>query len=54
MAFYLEKDFFEDADLYNLVQKVMSGELTLRWYEAKTEHLRVTPKNATRGLTYED
>jgi len=54
MAFYLEKDFFEDTDLFNMVQKVMSGELTLRWYEAKTEHLRVTPQNATRGLTYED
>ena len=54
MAFYLEKDFFEDADLFNLVQKVMGGELTLRWYEAKTEHVRVAPKNAARGLTYED
>jgi hypothetical protein len=54
MAFYLEKDFYEDIDLFNMVQKVMSGELTLLWYEAKTEHLRVTPKDATRGLTYED
>jgi hypothetical protein len=54
MAFYLEKDFFEDVELFNLVNKVMSGDLTLHWYEAKTEHVRVSPKNPTRGLTYED
>jgi hypothetical protein len=54
MAFYLEKDFFEDVELFNLIQKVMAGELTFRWYEAKTEHVSISPKNAARGLTYED
>ncbi len=54
MAFYLEKDFFEDVELFTLVQKVMQGDLTLRWYNANTEHVRVTPHNAARGLTYED
>jgi len=51
MAFYLEKDFFEDVELFNLVGKVMSGDLTLHWYEAKTEQVRVSPKNPVRGLT---
>jgi hypothetical protein len=54
MAFYLEKDYFEDIELFNLTQQVMSGELTLHWYEAKTERVCVTPKNPDRGLTYED
>lgn len=54
MAFYLEKDYFEDIELFNLNERVMSGELTLHWYDAKTEHVRVTPKNPARGLTYED
>ena len=54
MAFYLEKDFFEDVEMFNLIQKVMQGELTLRWYNANTEHVHVTPREAARGLTYED
>lgn len=54
MAFYLEKDFFEDVELFNLVQKVMSGDLTLHWYDANTEHVRVRPQDPARGLTYED
>lgn len=39
MAFYLEKDFFEDVELYKLTERVMSGDLTLYWFDAKTEHL---------------
>ena len=54
MAFYLEKDFFEDVELFNLVGKVMSGDLTLHWYDAKTERVRISPKDPVRGLTYED
>jgi hypothetical protein len=54
MAFYLEKDFFEDVELFNLTQQVMSGNLSLHWLEAKTERVRVFPKEAARGLTYED
>ncbi len=54
MAFYLEKDYFADVELFNLTQRVMSGELTLHWYDAKTERVRVTPRHPARGLTYED
>jgi len=54
MAYYLEKDFFEDVDMFTMVQKVMQGDLTLRWYNANTEHVRLFPKDANRGLTYED
>jgi hypothetical protein len=54
MAFYLAKDYFEDVELFNLTQRVMSGDLTLHWYDAKTEHVRIIPKDPTRGLTYED
>jgi hypothetical protein len=54
MAYYLEKDFFEDVELFNLTQQVMSGNLTLRWFNPKTERVRLFPKDPTRGLTYED
>jgi hypothetical protein len=54
MAFYLEKDYFEDVELFNLTQKVMSGDLTLRWFNPQTERVRLFPKNPARGLTYED
>lgn len=54
MAFYLEKDFFEDVELFNLTQQVMSGDLTLRWLDPNTERVRLFPKNPARGLTYED
>jgi len=54
MAFYLERDYFEDVELFNLVGKVMSGDLTLSWYDAKTERVRISPKDPVRGLTYED
>jgi len=54
VAFYLEKDFFADVELYELTQRVMSGDLTLHWFEAKTEHVKCEPKDPRRGLTYED
>jgi hypothetical protein len=54
MAFYLEKDYFADIELFNLTQQVMRGELTLHWYDANTERVRVTPRQPARGLTYED
>ena len=54
MSFYLEKDYFADEELFNLVNQVMQGNLTLHWFEAKTERVRAVPKNPRRGLTYED
>lgn len=54
MAFYMEKDFFEDVELFNLTQRVMQGDLTLRWFDPKTERVCLTPKDPARGLTYED
>jgi len=54
MSFYLEKDYFADEVLLELVNQVMQGNLTLHWYEAKTERVRATPKSVRRGLTYED
>ncbi|MGH7821718.1 MAG: hypothetical protein ACREQ9_18300, partial [Candidatus Binatia bacterium] len=54
MAFYFEKDFFEDPELLELVTSVMQGNLTLHWWDAKTERVRIVPKEPARGLTYED
>lgn len=54
MSFYLEKDYFEDPALFELVQRVMQGNLTLHWYDAKTERVRAVPLDSRRGLTYDD
>ncbi len=54
MAYFAHKDFFSDTGLYELVQRVMSGELTLSWYQPGTEPARCRPASAARGLTYAD
>ncbi len=54
MSYFAEKDYFEDAELLALVQRVMSGDLTLTWWDAKTERVRATVADPRRGLTYGD
>lgn len=54
MAYYAEKDFFEDDRLLELLQRVLSGNLTLEWYDVETARLRARAANPKRGLTYQD
>lgn len=54
MAYFAEKNFFEDIELIELTQKVFSGELTLGWYHSPTEKVACKSANSTRGLTYDD
>ena len=54
MAYFAEKNYFEDQELMELVQRVMSGDLTLTWWDAKTERLRAQIHDVRRGLTYAD
>ncbi|MFQ5665190.1 MAG: hypothetical protein ACE5I7_02040 [Candidatus Binatia bacterium] len=54
MAYFAEKNFFEDPELFELTQRIFSGELTLNWYNASTEHVACTPANSERGFTYDD
>jgi len=54
VSFYLEKDYFADEELFNLVSQVMQGNLTLHWFDAKTEPVRAVPSDPQRGLTYDD
>jgi hypothetical protein len=54
MSYYAEKDFFEDLALIEFAQKVMSGELRLDWYAARTAPARCAPADPARGLTYAD
>jgi hypothetical protein len=54
VSFYLEKDYFADEELFELVSQVMQGNLTLHWFDAKTERVRATPRDPSRGLTYDD
>jgi hypothetical protein len=54
MAYFADRNFFDDQELMELVQRVMSGDLTLTWWDAKTERVRAVVHYARRGLTYAD
>jgi len=54
MAYFGEKNFFEDEELIKLQERVFSGDLTLSWWDAKTEHVRCAPHDPRRGFTYDD
>jgi hypothetical protein len=54
LAYYAEKDFFEDEQLIELVTGILQGNLTLEWYRVDTPRLRARPANLQRGLTYAD
>jgi hypothetical protein len=54
MAYFAEKNFFEDAELIELTQRVFSGDLTLNWYDAPTEKVACKSADKDRGFTYDD
>src|SRR6185295_6393509 len=54
MAYFAEKNFFEDPELIELTNRVFSGQLTLHWYDAPTEKVVCRPADRQRGFTYED
>lgn len=54
MAFYADKDYTEDQTVLDAANEVMKGNLTLYWYDARTEHLRGHPADPRRGLTMDD
>ncbi len=54
MAFYADKDYTTDQTVFEAVNQVMSGNLTLFWYDAKTEKVKGKPTDLRRGLTYKD
>lgn len=54
MAFYADKDYTEDQAVLEAANQVMQGNLTLHWYEAKTERIRGRASDPRRGLTYQD
>ncbi|HVA82148.1 MAG TPA: hypothetical protein VNF29_14570 [Candidatus Binataceae bacterium] len=54
MAFYADKDYTTDQTVFEAVNQVMSGNLTLFWYDAKTEKVKGRPADPRRGLTYQD
>jgi len=54
MAYFAEKDFFDDPELLELTQRVFSGELTLSWYDSPTEKVACRPADVARGFTYAD
>jgi hypothetical protein len=54
VAYYAEKNFFDDQELIELVTSILSGNLTLEWYAAEGGRVRARPSDLRRGLTYED
>ena len=54
MAFYADKDYTEDQTVLEAANQVMQGNLSLHWYDAKTEKIKGKPSDLRRGLTYQD
>ncbi len=54
MAYFAERNFFEDPELFALTQRVFAGDLTLSWYQPATEHVVCRPHDSARGFTYDD
>ena len=54
MGYYAAKDFFEDDKLVEFVTAVLSGNLTLSWYDVGTTRVKARPADPQRGLTYAD
>src|SRR3989475_6432551 len=54
MAYYADKDSFEDDELIQLVPATAEGNLPPACYRVDTPRLRAKPADPARGLTYED
>ena len=54
MAFYADKDYTQDQAVLDAMAAVMQGNLTLHWFNARTEKIKATPGDSRRGLTYQD
>jgi hypothetical protein len=54
MGYYAAKDFFEDEKLVEFVTAILSGNLTLSWYDPGTTRVKARPADPGRGLTYAD
>lgn len=54
MAFYADKDYTEDQAVLDAMNAVMQGNLSLHWFDARTEKVKVHPSDPHRGLVYQD
>jgi len=54
VAFFADKDYTEDQAVLDAMQAVMQGNLTLHWFNARTEKIKGQARDLRRGLTYED
>jgi hypothetical protein len=54
VAFYADKDYTQDQAVLDAMTAVMQGNLTLHWYNARTEKIKAEPGEMHRGLTYTD
>jgi hypothetical protein len=54
VAFYADKDYTEDQAVLDAMNAVMQGNLSLHWFDALTEKVKVQPRDARRGLVYQD
>jgi hypothetical protein len=54
VAYYANRDFFEDERLVEFVSGILGGNLTLGWYDLPNARLRARPADPARGLTYAD
>ncbi len=54
MAYYADRDFFDDPQLIELVTSIMAGNLTLEWFDVQPARWKAVAADPRRGLTYQD
>jgi hypothetical protein len=54
VAFYADKDYTQEQAVLDAMAAVMQGNLTLHWFDARTEKIKPIPSDSRRGLTYDD
>lgn len=54
MAYFAEKNFFEDPETFARGQEFGEGKLRFDWLDVEMERVRCSPSDPRRGLTYAD
>jgi hypothetical protein len=54
MAYYAQTDYFSDPRIIERIQHLLAGELALDWMQTPAERVRCRPRDAAKGLTYDD
>jgi hypothetical protein len=54
MAYFAEKNYFDDPHALELGAQLAEGKLRLEWLATPAERIKCVPRDLARGLTYQD